>query len=303
MAGKKYYWLKLKDDFFSQKEIKRLRRLAGGDTYTIIYLKLLLLSLKNEGKIFFDDVGDDFTDELSLEIDEEMDNVRVTINYLQQKGLLELVKEDEIYLNEVKSMIGSESDSAERVRRYRRSLKGETKLLQCNGHALQRSTNVTKSNTEIEIEIEIEKEKYKSTTDCQPSANQVTTKCHTEDRLGKDRLDKYSYQDSHLDTAKKLQSLILEVNPGNRCKNANLEKWANDIRLMQEKDERTDEELHSMIDYIFNKDDFWRVQIQSPGNLRKHWDKIYPKIISSKKPLIDNESDFQKQLREIRGDN
>ena len=49
--NKKYFWLKLKDNFFNQKEIKKLRRIAGGDTYTIIYLKLQLLSIKKEGVI------------------------------------------------------------------------------------------------------------------------------------------------------------------------------------------------------------------------------------------------------------
>ena len=49
---KRYYWLKLKENFFNQKEVKKLRRVAGGDTYTIIYLKLQLLSLKNGGKLF-----------------------------------------------------------------------------------------------------------------------------------------------------------------------------------------------------------------------------------------------------------
>ena len=38
--NRRYYWLKLKDDFFKDKKIKKLRQLAGGDTYTIIYLKL-----------------------------------------------------------------------------------------------------------------------------------------------------------------------------------------------------------------------------------------------------------------------
>ena len=38
---KKYYWLKLKEDFFRDKKIKKLRKIAGGDTYTIIYLKYL----------------------------------------------------------------------------------------------------------------------------------------------------------------------------------------------------------------------------------------------------------------------
>ena len=93
--GKRYYWLKLKENFFNQKEIKRLRRLAGGDTFTIIYLKLLLLSLKAEGKIYFDGVGNDFIDELSLEIDEDAENIKLTLAYLQAKGLLEVVNESE----------------------------------------------------------------------------------------------------------------------------------------------------------------------------------------------------------------
>ena len=50
--AKKYFWLKLKDDFFQQRAIKKLRKLAGGDTFTIIYLKLQLLSLKDEGRIY-----------------------------------------------------------------------------------------------------------------------------------------------------------------------------------------------------------------------------------------------------------
>jgi predicted phage replisome organizer len=53
MINKKYYWLKLKNDFFKQREIKKLRAVAGGDTYTIIYLKLQLHSLNNMGKIIF----------------------------------------------------------------------------------------------------------------------------------------------------------------------------------------------------------------------------------------------------------
>ena len=46
--AKKYFWLKLKDNFFKQKSIKKLRKMAGGDTFTIIYLKMQLLSLTNE---------------------------------------------------------------------------------------------------------------------------------------------------------------------------------------------------------------------------------------------------------------
>ena len=48
-AQKRYYWLKLQDGFFTSKRIKKLRRLAGGDTYTIIYLKMQLLAMKTDG--------------------------------------------------------------------------------------------------------------------------------------------------------------------------------------------------------------------------------------------------------------
>ncbi len=50
--GKRYYWLKLPDDFFRQKPIKKLRKIAGGDTYTIIYLKMLLIAMKQDGTGF-----------------------------------------------------------------------------------------------------------------------------------------------------------------------------------------------------------------------------------------------------------
>lgn len=146
--AKKYFWLKLKDDFFNQKEIKMLRKLAGGDTFTIIYLKILLLSLKNDGRVYYDGIAKNMVEEIALEIDEQIDNVTLTFNYLQSKGLLVFNADDEVELSNVHQMIGSESASASRVRKHRMN-----KALQSNGE-------VTKmkhlSNTEIEIEIEKE---------------------------------------------------------------------------------------------------------------------------------------------------
>ena len=52
--AKKYYWLKLKDDFFRTRAIKKLRHVVNGDTFTIIYLKMQLLSIKNDGVISFE---------------------------------------------------------------------------------------------------------------------------------------------------------------------------------------------------------------------------------------------------------
>lgn len=150
--AKKYYWLKLKDDWFNSKVIKKLRKIAGGDTYTIIYLKMLLLSLKNEGKLYYEGVEESFSDELALELDEETDNVNVTISFLQSCGLIEIVDPDEYVLTEVPLAIGSETESAERMRKCRANKNKkllEQKASHCDG-------TVTVSDTEIEIEKEIE---------------------------------------------------------------------------------------------------------------------------------------------------
>lgn len=152
--NKRYYWIKLKEEFFTDKRIKRLRRISGGDTYTIIYLKLLLLSLKDEGKLYYDGVESDFIKELALTIDETDDDVMVTVNYLINQGLLEVVTEnDEYYLTEIPSLIGSETASTRRSRKSR-----ELKMLQCNTNATHKQQ---KCNGEIEIEkdIEIDKER------------------------------------------------------------------------------------------------------------------------------------------------
>lgn len=116
---KRYYWLKLKDDFFRQKEIKQLRRIAGGDSYTIIYLKMLLRSLKDGGKLYYEGVDTDFVSELALDIDEDVENVKMTVAFLTAKGILVQSDTDEYALLTAGEMTGSEGYSAERMRRMR----------------------------------------------------------------------------------------------------------------------------------------------------------------------------------------
>lgn len=157
--AKKYYWLKLMKDFFQQPKIKKLRRVAGGDTYTVIYLKLQLLSLENGGKLYFEGVEETFVEEVALTIDEDEENVRFTLMYLERQGLIEKVDENEFVMPEAMARIGSEAASAERVRRLRERRKQAAlppakeapKALQCNA-------DVTECNTDIEIDIEIDKE-------------------------------------------------------------------------------------------------------------------------------------------------
>ena len=119
MAEKKYYWLKLKEDFFSDLPVKKLRKIAGGDTYTIIYLKLLLYSLKDGGVIYYNGLEESFHEELALVLDEEPDNVNVTVNFLLKVGLMEKRSESDYFLTQMNEYLGSETRQAASMRRRR----------------------------------------------------------------------------------------------------------------------------------------------------------------------------------------
>ena len=145
--SKRYYWLKLQDDFFKSKRIKKLRRIAGGDTYTIIYLKMQLLAMKSGGVLEYTGLEQSFSDELALDLDEEPENVAVTVNFLLSCGLLETSDDKEYFVPYAVLNTGSEGASAKRVREHR-----EKKALHCN-------TDVTPVKQICNGEKEKEKEK------------------------------------------------------------------------------------------------------------------------------------------------
>lgn len=163
MAEKRYFWLKLYDDFFTSKRIKKLRSIAGGDTYTIIYLKMQLKALKTDGYLYFDGVMSDFAEELALDIDESPEDVKVTINYLMSVGLLETNDGEEYKLPFLDNCIGSETAHTQRQRDYVKRKK-ERELLE---KASQNDADVTQmlqvSDAEIDKEIDIDIEKNNNT--------------------------------------------------------------------------------------------------------------------------------------------
>ena len=140
-SGKRYFWLKLKEDFFSSKRIKKLRNMAGGDTYLIIYLKLQLKAMKTDGMIRFDHLEDNIADELALDLDENPDDIRATLIYLTSCGLAESSDASDFYFPYAVENVGSESSAAERMRKMRER------------------NNVTPLLRDRYGEIEIEKEK------------------------------------------------------------------------------------------------------------------------------------------------
>lgn len=172
--GKRYYWLKLKDDLFTSIRIKKLRRMAGGDTYLIIYLKLQLKAIKNDGVVSYKGYEQDFIDELALDLDEKPDNVRVTLMYLLSCGLAETEDNVNFFFPYAIENVGSEGASAQRVREFRER------------QTLQRNTGVTPvkqiGNGEIEKEKDLEKDTRDKTQETDTSGFETALSDYIEHR-------------------------------------------------------------------------------------------------------------------------
>ena len=96
--AKKYVWLKLKKDLKRQKNIKKLRKMPGGSDYVLIYLGMQLLSLENEGKLYFEGTEENFAEQMALELDENVDAVKMTIMFLEKHNLIEFGEEQDEYI-------------------------------------------------------------------------------------------------------------------------------------------------------------------------------------------------------------
>lgn len=159
-TNKRFYWLKLVEDFFEQREIKKLRMIAGGDTYTIIYLKLQLLSLENSGEIYFEATEKDIYEQLHFELDEKIDDIKMTILFLKENRLID-IKEQDLSFIETKQLIGVTTAGALRVRRHRerkKEMEQQNKIEDQQQETLHCNTQVTNGNGELELELELDKE-------------------------------------------------------------------------------------------------------------------------------------------------
>ena len=161
----RFYWLKLKRDFFKRHDIKVIESMPNGKDYVLFYLKLMLESVDHEGSLRFSETIPYNEDMLAVVTNTNVDIVRSAMKLFLELGMMEIMDEGTIYMNEVERLIGSASDNdgANRVRRFRERKKQEA--LPAIAGALHNVTpTVTKCNESksIEKEIEIEKESIQS---------------------------------------------------------------------------------------------------------------------------------------------
>lgn len=119
---KRYYWLKLKEDFFEEDTIEWLEEQPNGKEYCLIYLKLCLKSLKTDG-LLARTVGNMMipyeAETLAKITNSSSDTVKVAMNLFQQIGLIQLMETGEIYLNQLNELVGTETEYAKQKRLQR----------------------------------------------------------------------------------------------------------------------------------------------------------------------------------------
>lgn len=148
----KFYWLKLKRDFFKRHDIRIIEEMPNGKDYILFYLKLLLESVDHEGSLRFSDTIPYNEQMLSVVTNTNLDVVRSAMKIFVDLNMMTVCDDMTIYMNEVEKMIGSETKWAE----YKRKKNEDPPAL------LEKFQSDSKTvPTEIDIETEKHKEQYK----------------------------------------------------------------------------------------------------------------------------------------------
>ena len=155
--NKKYFYLKLKDSFFSSEEMMMLESLPDGLVYQNIYLRMCLLSLKNDGALTFKNMIPYDLQMLSTVLRIDIAKMKMAIELFEKLGLITKTDNEVLFMSDIQTLIGKSSTEAERIASYRRRIAGCTKSVQM----LQSCT------PELEIELELKKD-YSCSTQQQP---------------------------------------------------------------------------------------------------------------------------------------
>ena len=163
--NKKYYYLRLKDNFFDSDELKILESMKDGYLYSNILLKLYLRSLKNDGKLVVNDRIPYNAEMLASVTGHQVGTIKQALSMFKELGLIEILENGAIYMLDIQNFIGKGSTEADRQRLYDRRISEERKqkkLTQSRNlkEILEKST--PEIETELEKDIEIEKEIHSS---------------------------------------------------------------------------------------------------------------------------------------------
>ena len=164
--NRKYYYLKLKENFFDSDSIVLLEDMKDGILYSNILLKLYLKSLKNGGKLQLDEHIPYTAQMIATLTRHQIGTVERALEIFRQLGLVEQLDSGAFYMTDIELMIGQSSTEAERKRAARLENKALLPPRTKGGHL----SDIRPPEIEIELEKEIEKEREGETGHPAPAA-------------------------------------------------------------------------------------------------------------------------------------
>ena len=170
MADNKYYWLKLKRDFFKRHDIQIIEDMENGKDYILFYLKLLCESVDHEGNLRFSETIPYNEKMLSTITNTNIDIVRSAMKVFTELNMIEILDDDTIFMTECNKMLGCETAWAEKKRLYRE--KQRTLSLDCQSPVRQEIDKELELDKDKDIKKEIKKKKFEK-----PTLEEVSAYC------------------------------------------------------------------------------------------------------------------------------
>ena len=145
--SKKYYYMRLKENFFDTNEMKVLESMQDGYKYSNILLKLYLMSLQSDGKLMLNERIPYNSQMIATITRHSVGDVEKALVLFKDLGLIEILDSGAIYMLDIQKYIGKSSTEADRQREYQ-------KRIACSKKTRKKSNK--KSTPEIELEKDIE---------------------------------------------------------------------------------------------------------------------------------------------------
>lgn len=267
--AKKYYWLKLKEDFFDDDAIGWIEEQPKGKEYALFYLKLCLKSLKTDG-ILIRTVGTMLVPydmkKLSEITKTEFDTVVVAMELLKNIGMVEILENGEIYLPGLQQMVGSESQWAKYKRNgekletfQQRSNEERLESFQSNSNHIPKNLQAEIRDRDKDRDKEIEKNIV-----VEPPANTVPA-----------TTEKYPIGDFEYQCVDMLIKSCIAIFPNSKIPNTEAEKrkWAMEIERMKRLDSRSEADIIEALTFA-TTDGFWKSNIRSTKKFREKFETL-----------------------------
>ena len=158
-VNKKYFFLRLKENYFEQDAIVLLESMPDGILYSNILLKLYLKSLKHDGKLQLDEGIPLTTPMLAALFRQQVGTIEHALKIFAELGLVERLDNGVLYMTNIELLVGQSSTEGERKRRARKALQRNPQALPEAGADICPPELEREKELELEPELEREREK------------------------------------------------------------------------------------------------------------------------------------------------